>query len=318
MTHPRDVTSLSPLTLGTMNFGARTPAKEAQRIVERALELGVCFFDTANLYGDGESERLLGDALQGSRERVGIATKVGLLRKNGKREGLSARRIQEALEESLGRLRTGVVDLYYLHAPDNGTPLEDTLDGMQALLEGGKIRAWGISNFAAWQIALLNAACDARKMPRPKVSQVLYNLLVRQLDVEYFAFARAHGIHTTVYNPLAGGLLARSPSAFAKVPPGSRFETNKLYRRRYWTEALFDQTRRFGALAQEVGMDLVSFSYAWLSGAPGVDSILCGPGSVAHLEQAVDACKRTLTPETRARVDELHREYLGTDACYAR
>ena len=306
------------VTVGTMNFGARTPAPEARRIVDRALERGATVFDTANMYGDGESERILGQALKGKRDRVQIATKVGLLRQSGRAEGLAPARILQAIDESLERLKTDWVDLYYLHAPDGSTPFSQTLDAIGVLLESGKIRAWGVSNFAAWQIAELNLICDARKLARPTVAQMLYNVLVRQLDYEFFAFARRNPIHTTVYNPLAGGLLARAPTPGAAFPKGSRFETNPLYRKRYWTDALFELAQRLCAVADSEGMDLVTLAYAWLAGRDGVDTILAGPASVVHLDVALDSSTLKLSMALRTRVDDVHRAFVGTDASYAR
>lgn len=306
------------LTLGTMNFGKRTPEEIARRIVDRALEQGLTLFDTANFYGDGVSETILGRALADRRERARIATKVGLLRVGGKSEGLSARRIPVALDESLARLKTDFVDLYYLHAPDPGTPFEETLDALAPLLASGKIRAWGVSNFASWQILELMRLADARGMPQPQVSQVLYNLLIRQLDLEYFAFTRAHPIHNTVYNPLAGGLLARKPEVGAAIPKGSRFDTNRMYPARYWSDALMGLTAQYAAVAEEAGVDLVTLSYAWLAQRPGVDSILVGPGSLEHLEAATAALGATLSAETLARIDQVHRAFVGTDVSYAR
>ncbi len=308
----------SKVTVGTMNFGARTPRAEARRIVDRAIERGATFFDTANVYGDGESERLLGEALVGRRDQVSIATKVGFFRRGGKPEGLSAEVIRTALTESLQRLGTDYVDVYYLHVPDHGTPLEQTLDGLQPLLASGAVKAWGVSNFASWQILELNTLCDARGMARPAISQVLYNLLVRQLDVEYFAFARRHPLHTTVYNPLAGGLLARPAAPGAVVPSGSRFEKNKLYRGRYWNDALLELAGRYQQLAAEAGLSGVELSYAWLAARPGVDSLLAGPGSLQQLDAALDAVSRPLPPELLSRIEAVHRAFVGTDASYAR
>lgn len=306
------------IQIGTMNFGGRTPEPEAKRIVARALERGATFFDTANVYGDGASERILGGALEGRRESVKIATKVGLLRQGGKPEGLGRERIRAALEESLARLRTDYVDVYYLHAPDPKTPIGETLEGLAPLLASGRVRAWGVSNFASWQILEVMQLSDVMGLPRPVLSQVLYNLLVRQLDLEYFAFAQRYPIQTTVYNPLAGGLLARRPQPGAEAPPGSRFHTNKLYRRRYWSNALMELTERFDALAKEADMELVAFSYAWLAGRKGVDRILAGPGTLAHLDAAFDGAALTLPEAVRMRVDEIHREFVGTDVSYAR
>lgn len=305
----------SRLTVGTMNFGRRTPAAEAQRIVDRAIERGATFFDTANVYGDGESESVLGAALGRRHGQVGIATKVGLLRRGGKVEGLSFSRVTESLAESLKRLRCDRVDVYYLHAPDPLTPFAETLDALQGLLEQGRIGAWGVSNFAAWQILELQRLCDTRVMARPAVSQVLYNLLVRQLDVEYFAFAVRHPIHTTVYNPLAGGLLALEGHA---ALPSSRLETNPLYRRRYGSEAFAELARRFFALAGDYGLSSTTLAYAFCAGTSGVDSTLAGPGELAHLDAALDGVATTLSAECRAAIDHLHRSALGTDACYAR
>ena len=300
--------------LGTMNFGARTPAQEATRLVHHALDRGITHFDTANMYNDGESERILGDALKGRREGAFIATKVGLF----KREGLSKERILAAADDSLKRLGTDRIDLYYLHAPDPRTPFNESLSALQALLESGKIRSWGVSNFASWQIGDLNALCDARGMARPTHSQVLYNLLIRQLDLEYVAFARAHPIHTTVYNPLAGGLLARAPKAGAAIPPGSRFATNPMYPNRYWSAALIELAGRYADLARSEGIDRTALAYAWLAGHSEVRSVLCGPGSMDHWEAALTGCALELPSELRNRIDQIHRAFLGTDASYAR
>jgi aryl-alcohol dehydrogenase-like predicted oxidoreductase len=306
--------ALASVSIGTMNFGGRTSATDAERIVLRALDAEATLFDTANAYGDGESERILGAALKGRRDRARIATKVGLK----KREGLSKASVLAAADESLSRLRTEYVDLYYLHAPDPHTPLADTLDAMQTLLESGKIRAWGVSNFASWQIMQLNALCDSRAMPRPAASQVLYNLLVRQLDLEYFAFERAHPIHTTVYNPLAGGLLARVPVPGEVPPKGSRFDRAEHYRKRYWNASLIKLASRFDELAAAHGHSLLALAYAFVVSTPGVHSVLCGPATVEHLEAALKGCATELAADVRQKVDAIYRDFIGTDASYAR
>jgi len=306
------------LAVGTMNFGARTPAPEAARLVARALERGVPFFDTANSYGNGEAERLLGQALRGRRAEVGLATKVGLARIRGKPEGLSGGQVVRALEDSLKRLGTEYVDVLYLHAPDPSTPVEETLEAVHGLLRAGKVRHWGVSNHAAWQLLELNGLSEARGLPRPALSQVLYNLLVRQVEVEYLPFTRRHPLHTTVYNPLAGGLLSGRHVAGAPIPSGSRFDGNRLYQRRYWSERLFELAGRLKAVAEAAGLSLLELSYAWLAGRPGVDSVLVGPATVEHLDAALDACAKSLPPEVVAKADDVYREWLGTDATYAR
>ncbi|SEK73514.1 Predicted oxidoreductase [Stigmatella aurantiaca] len=306
------------LSLGTMNFGARTPAPEAHRIVHRAQERGILWFDTANAYGSGESERILGQALKGRRAQVGIATKAGLARVQGKPEGLAAATVERALEQSLERLGTDAVDLFYLHQPDPAVPLEETLGAVERLLRAGKARHWGVSNFAAWQVLELNTLCDARGMPRPAVSQVMYNLLVRQIELEYLPFTRRYPVHTTVYNPLAGGVLTGRYAPGAAPPRGSRLGTNRLYQNRYGSERLLAQVEALGAVASDGGMTRVELAYAWLLARPGVDSVLVGPGSVEHLDAALEAQTRVLSPDTLARVEDLFQAFTGTDARYAR
>jgi aryl-alcohol dehydrogenase-like predicted oxidoreductase len=305
------------VVVGTMNFGRRTPEAEARRIVERALERGVPLLDTANVYNDGESERILGRALAGRRGRARVATKVGSALGSGPPEGLSRARVRAACEESLGRLGIETIDLYYLHRPDPRTPFEETLEALQALLQEGKILHWGVSNFASWQILELNGLSARAGMPLPAVSQVIYNLLVRQLDVEYFAFTRAHPLHTTVYNPLAGGLL--TGKALRQEPErGGRFDGNPMYQRRYLSERFFAQVEAYQALAREAGMSLTELAYRFVASRPGVDSVLLGPATLEHLDAGLEACARPLPPEVGTQVDALHRAYLGTDATYAR
>ena len=301
-----------------MNFGKRTPAAESERIVRRALERGIRVFDTANVYNAGESERILGRALGRDRDRVVLATKVGMNRVGGGVEGLAPEAMERALSGSLERLGASTIDVYYLHVPDHATPIDRTLEGMLALVASGRVRAWGVSNYASWEILDMNALSDARGLSRPVVSQVLYNALHRQLDIEYFAFTRRHPIHTTVYNPLAGGLLT-GKHAFDDAPDkGSRFDENALYRRRYWTRAMFDRAAQLGQVAEREGRSLVDLSYAWVASRPDVDSILVGPASVEQLDQAIDAVARPLSSDALARIDELGREWSGTDTAYVR
>lgn len=301
-----------------MNFGRRTPEAESKSILKRAIERGVVHIDTANAYGDGASERIVGQAVKGKRDDVIIATKCGFGRVEGKLEGLSPARIREACDSSLARLDTDRIDIYYLHVPDHDTPIDATLDAVATLLEQKKILSWGVSNYAAWQILEMIHMADARKMPRPVIAQQLYNVVLRQLDVEYFGFARRYKLHTTVYNPLAGGLLSGKHARDGSTQSGSRFDKNRLYQGRYFTDAMFDRVDALANLARAEQMSILDLSYAWLAGAPGVDSILLGPATVKQLDEGIDACTRGLTPEVRGIVDALHRTWLGTDTYYVR
>jgi len=315
---PRAAGAMPALALGCMNFGKRTPEREARAIADRALERGVTLFDTANAYGDGESERIVGRLIAGRRDRVRVATKVGWWRREGKLEGLRPERMRAALDESLERLATDRVDLWYLHVPDHETPIEATLEGVKAALDAKKVLAWGVSNYASWQVLEIFQLCDRAGMPRPAIAQQMYNLLVRQLDVEWWKFVRKHPLHTTVYNPLAGGMLTGRHKQDGSTLGGSRFANNALYQRRYLTEPFFRGVEALGAIAKERGVSLVALAYAWLAHRPGVDSILVGPGSVAHLDDALAAMAITLDDEAMAKLDDVHRALAGTDATYAR
>ena len=299
-----------------MNFGKRTARAESLRLVERALDAGVGLLDTANVYNNGESERIVGDAVRG--RTVLVATKVGAARIGNQSEGLAPARILAACDESLSRLKTDVIDLYYLHTPDPLTPPEATLEALGALLSAGKIRHWGVSNYASWQILHWRQLAASAGLPAPAVAQQLYNALVRQLDVEYFKFTRSFPIHTTVYNPLAGGLLAGHHSADAPAPKGGRFDNNAMYRRRYWRPALFTATEALRAIAASEGLTLVELAYAFALGHPGVDSVLVGPASIEHLEAALAARAVNLSEDARNAMRDVYVDLVGTDASYAR
>lgn len=315
---PRAPGAPALLVCGTMNFGKRTTAAESERIMARALDRGIAWFDTANAYNDGESERIVGKALRPRRGEVLLATKCGIGRDIKKAEGLRRETVLRACEDSLARLGTDRIDLYYLHKPDHATPLDETLEALQALRDAGKIRAWAVSNYASWQIDDLNALSAKRGLPAPAVSQVIYNLLIRQLDVEYFKFTQAHPIHTTVYNPLAGGLLAGKGLPGKEVEKGSRFEVNKMYQARYLSQRFFELVETYGALARAAGFSLVELSYAWIAQRPQVDSVLLGPASVEQLDAGIEGCAKKLPEGLAARVDEVQRAFVGTDATYAR
>ena len=306
------------LALGAMNFGKRTPPDESERIVRRALERGIRVFDTANVYNGGESERILGRALGRDRERVAVASKVGLDRVGGRAEGLSPEAVRRALEASLERLGTPYVDVYYLHAPDHATPVGETLDAMAEAVRAGKVRAWGVSNYSSWQILEMTGLARDRGLPAPLVSQVIYNVLHRQIEVEYFAFARHSGIHTTIYNPLAGGLLTGKHRGEDKPEKGSRFAENPMYRGRYWTRTMFERVERLREVASGAGLTLLQLAYGWVAARGDVDSTLVGPATVDQLDAAVDACARPLSADVSARIDDLSREWSGTDTDYVR
>jgi len=311
---PRTTGERCAIALGAMNFGGRTPEDESKRIIARAIERGVELIDTANVYGDGASEKILGKQPAAQAAGIKLASKVGLK----KREGLRPERILQALEETLENLRVDTLDLYYLHAPDPNTPLQETLGALKTLFDQKKIRAWGMSNYASWEVLEAMSLARSIGLPEPRIAQVIYNLLIRQLDVEWFKFAARHGVHTTVYNALAGGLLTGRHKREAAPEKGSRFDKNKMYVTRYWTERNFALVEQYAAVARSAGLDLPTLAHAWLAGRPGVDSILLGPATVAQLDAALDAVEVQLSDETRAEIERIHLQAMGTDARYAR
>lgn len=191
---------------------------------------------------------------------------------------------------------------------------EEIIGVLEEARKAGQIGAWGVSNFASWRIQEINHVCG--ELPRPRVSQVLYNLLIRQVEHEYFDFANHTGIHTTVYNPLAGGLLAGKGAA--KVEPGGRFDGNTRYQKRYLTDRMRELSDAYAALATDAGIDRVLLAYSWLANQPGVDSVLLGPATVEHLDVGIAGCQRPIDAELQKKIDEIYAAFVGTDASYAR
>jgi aryl-alcohol dehydrogenase-like predicted oxidoreductase len=306
------------IALGAMNFGGRTPEDESKRMIARAIERGVDLIDTANAYGDGASEKIVGRAIKSLGVTLSIASKVGLKRIAGKSEGLRPERVLAAVEETLDNLGIETLDLYYLHAPDPTTPLDETLGALEALIEQNRIRAWGMSNYASWEVLEAASIAKSIELPPPRIAQVIYNLLIRQLDVEWFRFAARHRVHTTVYNALGGGLLSGKHKQTDKPAKGSRFDKNRMYVDRYWTDRNFALVEQYGEVARRAGIDLPALAHAWLAGRAGVDSILIGPATLPQLDAALDGVELVLSSEARAEIERIHLHAMGTDARYAR
>src|SRR5579875_1080209 len=255
---------VSRIGLGTMTFGAQVDEAGAAIMVDRALDHGVNFIDTANVYVAGRSEEILGRILRGRRDRIILASKVGIKMGDGPDEsGLSRAAIARGIEDSLRRLRTDYLDLYYLHQPDPATPLEESLEAMDRLVRAGKVRYLGASNYASWQVCRLLWLAEADGWPAVRVVQPLYNLLARGIEPELLPMCRAFGISAVAYNPLAGGLLT------GKHPPerplaNTRFERMPAYKDRYWHPANLAAVRELAEAARAEGRSLVSLALGWL------------------------------------------------------
>ena len=193
--------------MGTMTFGSQADRGESRRIVDRCLDAGINFFDTANVYNQGKSEQLLGEALGSRRKDVILASKVrGVMKVPTEHSGLSREAIRCALEASLERLQTDYLDIYYLHLPDYDTPIEESLAAIDELKREGKIRYPATSNYSAWQMCEMFTICEREGYAKPRIAQPMYNLAARGIEQEYIAFTKNYGISNIVYNPLAGGL----------------------------------------------------------------------------------------------------------------
>lgn len=313
---------LSRLVLGTMTFGDTVDRAGAEAMLDAALDAGVTGVDTANAYAGGVTETILAELLPGRRDRIVLATKAGMPHADaGEHSPLSARGMRAALEGSLRRLGTDHVDLFYLHQPDRAAPLEETLSTVAEFVAEGKIRALGVSNYAAWQIAELTHTADRVGAPRPVVAQQLYNLLARRVEEEYREYAATSGLRTMVYNPLGGGLLT-GRHVFEETPESGRFGDSKLaamYRQRYWDPRLFEAVRDLGRIADEASIALTDLSLRWLLGRDGVDALLLGGSRLEHLCANVAAAAAGPLPEdVVAACDEVGAKLRGPMPAYNR
>lgn len=313
---------ISPLVLGTMTFGDTVDAAGSAKMVDAALDAGITHIDTANGYAGGESERILADLLATRRDKVTLATKAGMPNPDaGDNSPLSPAGLRLSVEASLARLKTEYVDLFYLHQPDRATPIADTLSTVAELVKEGKIRALGVSNFAAWQIAETNHVADEVGAPRPIVAQQLYNLLARRIEEEYVEFADVTGLITMVYNPLGGGLLTGKHS-LEQTPTDGRFGDSRLaamYRERYWNTAIFDAIAQLTTIAGDAGIPLTELAMRWLVSKPATGPILLGGSKVEHLQANIAALgKGALDAEIVSACDEIGAALRGPMPNYNR
>ncbi|RKY75610.1 aldo/keto reductase [candidate division KSB1 bacterium] len=301
---------VSRLCLGTMNFGKWTSEKDAIAIIHRALDEGINFIDTANIYSGepGTAERYIGKALSGGlRNQVVLATKVrGQMGPGPNDYGRSRYHIMQQVEASLKRLNTDHIDLYQLHSPqDIDTPMEETLRAFDDLVRQGKILYFGTSRFAGWQLCEALWICDKLNL-HPLVSeQPRYNIFRREVENEVIPFCRKYGLGVIPFSPLSGGWLAGRYKKGEPVP--------EVARARWWKfdfespEALkrFEIVEKLKSFAQELGVTLSQFSLAWVLAQPGVTAPIIGPRIMEHLEDNLGALKVQLSPEILKKVDEL-------------
>ena len=297
---------VSPLCLGTMNFGGPTPEDESIRIVHAALDAGINFVDSANVYTGGASERITGKALAGRRDKVVLATKFwNRMGDDPNDSGSSRFHIMQACEDSLRRLNTDHIDLYQIHRPDMKTPQDETLRALDDLVRQGKVRYIGTSTYAAWMIVEAVHTSEHYSLNRFVSEQPPYNLLDRRIENEVIPVCQRYGLAVLPWSPLGGGVLAGKYPPQSTAPEGSRLATMAIYKERI-TERAREFALEVAQVAAEVGMSLPALATLWVKEQPGVTAPIIGPRTMEHLETALSIMDETLPADVAARLDELN------------
>jgi aryl-alcohol dehydrogenase-like predicted oxidoreductase len=297
---------VSPLCLGTMNFGPFTTESDSFAIMDQALEMGVNFFDTANVYGwkkgEGVTEKIIGRWFAqggGRREKTVLATKVyGRMGDWPNEYGLSARHIKQACEESLTRLQTDYIDLYQMHHVQRDTPWEEIWQAMEQLVQEGKVLYIGSSNFAGWHIAQANERARARNFLGLVSEQSLYNLNARTVEMEVIPACEAYGLGVIPWSPLAGGLLG---GILRKIEEGRRASEEMQER----IDEFRPQLEAWEAFCSELGEQPADVALAWLLANPAVTAPIIGPRTLAQLTGSARALVIELDEATMQRLDEI-------------
>ena len=296
---------VSAVGLGCNNFGMRIDADQTNAVVHAALDAGINFFDTADVYGGTQSEVFLGQALKGiDRDSVVIATKFAMPLGEGRR-GASRRYIMSAVEASLKRLGMDHIDLYQQHAPDPDTPIEETLRALDDLIQAGKVRYIGNSNFNGWQLADADWTARSAGLNRFVSAQNLYNLLDRRLEREVLPACERFGLGMLPYFPLASGLLTGKYNRGQSAPEDTRLAGERG--RAALTDANFDVVEKLDGFARERGHTLLTLAMSWLACNPVVASVIAGATRVEQVQSNVEAAGWQLTPDELSEVAGLSK-----------
>jgi aryl-alcohol dehydrogenase-like predicted oxidoreductase len=300
---------VSPLCLGCMTFGRGTGEAEAMDMIDRALDAGLNFLDTANVYGRGASEEVVGKALQrnGSRQRVILATKVSgrMDDDDPNAAGITRRHIVEQCEASLRRLQTDWIDLYQLHRPESATAIDETLRALDDLVRAGKVRYLGTSMFPSWQIVESLWAAKELGLNRFVSEQPPYHLLDRSVERELAPMARTHGVALIPFSPLAGGILTgkyrrgEDPSSDSRLGRGGDPEQRALL----LTDATYDAVEALASIADDKGCTPGQLALAWNMSQPGITAPIVGPRTRVQLEENLRALDVDLTEADQERLD---------------
>jgi aryl-alcohol dehydrogenase-like predicted oxidoreductase len=299
---------VSPVCLGTLNFGGPTSDEDAGRIVDAALDAGINFIDTANTYHGGRSEEAVGKALAGRRDRVVLATKVhGRTGDGPNDEGNSRLHILRACDESLRRLKTDYIDLYQVHRPNPEIPIEETLGALTDLVRAGKVRYIGCSTHPAWMVMEALAASERHGLARYVSEQPPYNLLDRRIENELLPLAARYNLAILPWAPIAQGVLAGRYQPGGALPADSRAarQPDSIYSRRV-TPAGIEAGQAFVALAREHRLTPGQLALLWCKDQPGITSPIVGPRTLEQLQDLLPVLGLSLTAEQRAACDTIN------------
>jgi aryl-alcohol dehydrogenase-like predicted oxidoreductase len=298
---------VSPICLGTMMFGGPTDEATSTRIVAKAREAGINFIDTADGYNKGNSEQVVGRAISNSRPSWVLATKLAnQMGDDPNRGGLSRRWVLQAADESLKRLGTDYIDVYYLHKEDHGTPLEETVRAMGDLMRQGKVRYFGVSNYRAWRVAEICNICDRLGIERPVVSSPYYNAMNRMPEVEHIPACSYYGLGVVPYSPLARGVLTGKYSADAAPDKNSRAGRNdKRMMQTEWRPESLKLAQEIKAHAETKGITAGQFAVSWVLNSSQVSSVIAGPRTEEQWDDYVRALDYKFTADDEALIDRL-------------
>lgn len=302
---------VSPLCLGCMNFGRRTTPEDSYQIIDRAIDAGINFLDTANVYSRGRSEEITGEALKrnGIRDRIVLATKVhgAMDDDDPNAAGTSRRHIIEQCDASLKRLQTDYIDIYQMHRPRPEIAIDETLRALDDLVRAGKVRYIGTSTFAAWQVVESLWAAKELGLNRFVSEQSPYHILDRRIERELIPMAQTYGIGLIPWSPLAGGLLTGKYTRENRSPEGARYAnaaSEERLRRRY-NESVFEVTDGLRPLAAAKDCTLSQLVLAWCVQQPGITSPIIGPRTMDQLVDNLGALEVEINDADRQRIDEL-------------
>ena len=299
---------VSQLCFGTMSFGSTADEETSAAMFHRCREAGINFFDCANVYAGGRSEEILGKLIADCRDELVITTKVASAAGDDvNASGLSRRHILMAVEDSLRRLGTDRIDVYFFHKFDDDTPIEESLRAVDDLVRHGKILYPAVSNWAAWQIAKALGISALEGLARFECIQPMYNLAKRQAEVEILPLAQAERMGVIPYSPLGGGLLTGKYSTESR-PDSGRLVENQMYMRRYGPAAYYEIAERFAAHAQERGLHPATLAVAWVMSHPAITAPIIGARNVEQLEASLAALEVAMTDEWRAEISALSIE----------